>query len=68
MAQSVAADLSAKTTILQDNPHLGHVMRNRTAYREIILRVLNASYVVRYRVEQQTVTILRVFHGRESRD
>lgn len=68
MAEVVADELSAKTKILQDNPRLGHLVRNRADYREIVFRVLNASYVVRYRVEAQTIIILRVFHGREWRE
>jgi plasmid stabilization system protein ParE len=68
MAEVVAGELSAKTKILQDNPRLGRLIRKQAEYREIILRVLNAPYVVRYGIEGQTIVILRVFHGRESRE
>jgi len=33
-----------------------------------VLRVLNAAYVLQYRIEDDRIVILRVFHGREARD
>jgi len=36
-------------------------------YRQIVLQVLNAAYVIQYRAEGERVVILRVFHGREAR-
>lgn len=43
LAKVVARDLVAKTSILQDNPLLGHAIAGHDEYRQIVLRVLNAS-------------------------
>ena len=36
--------------------------------RRLVLRVLNAPYVLQYRIGPDRVVILRVFHGREDRE
>jgi plasmid stabilization system protein ParE len=37
-------------------------------YRCLVLRVLNAPYVLQYRIAKDRIVILRVFHGREARE
>lgn len=48
-------------------PMLGRSVRS-DEYREWIVPALNSEYVVRYRVQEDVVTIMRVFHGREDRE
>jgi len=67
MARIVGRDLVQKTRILADNPSLSHSIAGRDD-RQVVLHVLNAAYVVQYRVDIDRLVILRVFHGREARD
>jgi len=64
----VAHEIVEKTRILSEQPLLGHPIAGREDYRQIVLRVLNAAYVLQYRVEDDRLVILRVYHGREARD
>jgi len=64
----VAGEIAAKARILTDSPRLGRAIAGRHEYRQIVLRVLNAAYVFQYRLLDDRIVILRVFHGRESRE
>jgi plasmid stabilization system protein ParE len=63
----VAREIIAKTEILVDHPQLGRAIVGRGEYRQAVLRVLNAAYVFQYRVLDDRIMMLRVFHGREHR-
>jgi hypothetical protein len=47
---------------------LGRPIKGREEYRQIVLQVLNSAYVFQYRYDGHRLVMLRVFHGRESRD
>jgi len=64
----VAREIIAKATLLSDHPLLGRAIAGRNEYRQVVLRVLNAPYVFQYRVRDDRLVLLRVFHGRESRE
>jgi plasmid stabilization system protein ParE len=64
----VAREIVAKAKILSDQPLLGRAIAGREDYRQVVLRVLNAAYVFQYRVLDERLVMLRVFHGRESRE
>ena len=64
----VAREIIAKARILSDSPRLGRTIAGRHEYRQVVLRVLNAAYVFQYRVLEDRIVLLRVFHGRERRD
>ncbi len=68
LAPRVAHEIKAKAQILADLPQAGRPLAGREEYRQIVLAVLNARYVFHYRYDGQRLVILRVFHGRETRD
>lgn len=67
LAPIVAAAIIEKAGILADFPALGRPDYERPEYRQLVLRVLNASYVFQYRYDGERIVMLRVFHGREDR-
>jgi len=68
MSKVVAHELVETAKILADNPRLGRAFGRRPEFRQVIVRVLNAPYVIQYRLASDRLVILRVFHGREERD
>jgi toxin ParE1/3/4 len=68
LSKQVAEAVIAKAQLLSEHPLLGRAIKGREEYRQIVLRVLNASYVFQYRCDSERVVILRVFHGREVRE
>jgi hypothetical protein len=43
-------------------------MEANKQYREVVLQVLNAQYVFQYGYDGERLIMLRVFHGRETRE
>jgi plasmid stabilization system protein ParE len=68
MANVVGREIVQKSDLLSENPELGRPLPRRPELRQLVLRVLNASYVIHYRVTSDRLVVLRVFHGREVRD
>lgn len=68
LAKRVASEIIAKSQVLADHPRLGRPILGREEYRQVVLQVLNARYVFQYRYDGERLVVLRVFHGRESRD
>ena len=52
---------------LHGHPHLGRPMDDGLR-RELFLPFAGGAYILRYRLEGDTVVIVRVWHGREQRD
>lgn len=50
-----------------EHPGMGRPMDDGTKRRELFLPFGASAYVLRYRVENETVVIIRVWHGREAR-
>jgi plasmid stabilization system protein ParE len=67
LAAIVAGEILAKAQVLEQHPSLGYPLAGRAHYRQIVLRVLKAKYVFRYRIDGDRIVMLRVFHGREAR-
>jgi plasmid stabilization system protein ParE len=67
LAAIVAREILAKARILEVSPELGYPLSEGGRYRQIVLEVLRAKYVFRYRVAADRIVMLRVFHGREDR-
>jgi plasmid stabilization system protein ParE len=68
MAKAVGREIVQKSDLLIGHPELGRPLPRRPDLRQLVLRVLNASYVIHYRVMPDRLVVLRVFHGREARD
>jgi len=68
MARTVGREIIRKTDLLVDTPEAGRPLSERRNLRQIVVSVLNASYIVQYRLTASRLVILRVFHGRESRN
>jgi plasmid stabilization system protein ParE len=65
LAPVVAEAIIRKTDVLAEFPELGRPDPHRAEYQQVVLRVLNASYVFQYRYDGERLVMLRVFHGRE---
>ena len=50
-----------------EQPELGRPMDGPTKRRELFLPFGASAYVIRYRIADQTIVIIRVWHGREDR-
>jgi plasmid stabilization system protein ParE len=68
LAPLVGSALIGKAEIIGSNPRIGAVVEGDEDYRRLVLRVLNAPYVLQYRIAKDRIVILRVFHGREARE
>ena len=67
LAAVVASELMGRAQALSANPKSGMPIAGREDYRQIVVRVLNASYILQYRLTADRLVILRAFHGRETR-
>ena len=52
---------------LADHPEIGRPMDDDGERRELYMSFGASAYVLRYRIEGQTIVIIRVWHGRENR-
>ncbi len=68
LAGRVADEIARKVAILTEHPHLGRPIAGQEHFRELVLKALNARYVIEYRIREDRLTILRIYHGREMRD
>jgi plasmid stabilization system protein ParE len=67
-ATVMAEALVEKSLILLEHPNLGRPLKHHPDFRELVVHALRAAYVIQYRVAADRIVILRVFHGRETRD
>ncbi len=67
-AARAAQTLRDGANLLRSFPELGRPMNDDTDRREIFLAFGAGAYVLRYRIDGDTVAIVRVWHSREKRD
>ena len=67
LASTVAREILNKAQVLETLPQLGYPIGRRGQYRQIVLEVLRAKYIFRYRIAGERIVMLRVWHGREQR-
>ena len=68
LAAIVAEEITLKAQLLAEHPKLGRPIATREEYRQIVLQVLGGTYVFQYRCDVNRVVMLRIFHGRETRE
>jgi len=68
LAGIVAREILAKAQILERHPELGFSVGQHRRYRQVVLEVLRAKYVFRYRISGDRIVMMRVWHGRELRE
>lgn len=68
IAPAIGKALIEKSGRLCEYPELGQPVGGRHEFRQLTIRALRAAYVLQYEIHTDRVVILRVFHGRESRD
>ena len=67
MAGLVAEANVAKARLISEHPLIGGPLQGGDDYREVIIRALNARYLLQYRIGPGRIVVLRVKHGREQR-
>lgn len=67
LAPKIAEAIKERAELLAEQPRLGRAIAGRDEYRQVVLRVLKATYVFQYRIAGERVVILRVLHGSEDR-
>jgi plasmid stabilization system protein ParE len=68
IAGIVGSEILKKAEILSLHPRLGRPVRGRREQYEVVLQILNATYVLRYGFNGERLVVLRVYHGRELRE
>lgn len=67
-AIQVARLLKSGAATLKQHPQKGRPMLEEGSFRELFLPFGGSVYVLRYQLDQNKIVIVRVWHGRESRD
>lgn len=69
-AQKAMLAIDEGIALLLESPRLGVRMEDRPDYHQLYVPFGKSSYVLRYRIhtEQDTLVVVRVWHGREQRD
>ncbi len=69
-AQKAMAVITSGIERLSAHPHAGLAMRDREPYRQLFIPFGRSAYVLRYRIDEDhnRLVIVRVWHGRETRN
>ena len=66
-AERAVGVISSSAGNLPDLPEIGRPMDDDTGRRELVVPFGAGAYVLRYRIHDETVVIIRVWHSREAR-
>lgn len=66
-AKQVLQSIRRDAELLRRHPDIGRPVEGREHYREWIVRLGTGGYAMRYRVENDTLFIMRLWHSREDR-
>ena len=67
LAGIIANEIIRTVQRLSEYPRLGRPLTGHQEYRQVVMQIMNAAYVIQYRIDGERLVILRVFHGREMR-
>ena len=67
-AERAMRAISSASDRLLELPQVGRPMDDDTGRRELVVPFGAGAYVLRYRVQPDAVVIIRVWHGRETRE
>ena len=66
-AGRAARAIRAGADRLVDSPEIGRPLADRTDRRELVIPFGAGAYVLRYRIHDDKVVVIRVWHNREAR-
>lgn len=66
-AGRAARAIRAGADRLLDSPEIGRPLADGTGRRELVIPFGAGAYVLRYRIHDDTVVVIRVWHGCEAR-
>lgn len=64
-AKRAAKCIKEGVNILSDNPEVGKPVEELPAFRDLFIPFGSGNYVLRYRIEESQVVVVRVKHSRE---
>ena len=67
VASNAAQSIIKSANLLADNPYLGHPMDNMPEFNELFIPFGQNGYVLRYRIDNNKIVILRIWHARKDR-
>ncbi len=67
-AERAMRAISSGASRLEELPQVGRPMDDETGRRELVIPFGAGAYVLRYRIHDDTVVIIRVWHNREARE
>jgi plasmid stabilization system protein ParE len=65
-AQRAVRIIKGTVTLLESNPLIGKPVEELIDYRDIIIPFGSSGYVLRYRIQQDTIFIVALKHGKEA--
>ena len=66
VAKRAAAIILKATDLILDNPTIAHCLEDRED-RELFVPFGKNGYILRYRIEEDNILLLRIWHSREAR-
>jgi plasmid stabilization system protein ParE len=65
-AERAALRIREAAGVLREQPELGHIVENEE-FRDLVASFGGGAYVLRYRIDEDAVIVVRVWHSREER-
>ncbi len=66
-AKRAASKIKEGTAILMNNPESGRPVEGLSLFREILIPFGAGNYVLRYREDDVTIVVVRIWHSKEER-